>query len=219
MLLSRPFDGFGTLEVKWISAMKQPSTVGPVALAALLVITMTAAACGHASPAAPDAGTAHAATALMALSPTLAAAPGSSATATAAVTFPLSAGTFTITGRKATQISGVYTGETSVSNGVSTTTLRLEVQGGTGGLAGAAGVLEGKGTGAFTGEGKFSLLVSGFLSTAEKKKSKFTASLQGSSTISCDSGQVIVSLHADGPDDTKSGAEMRHVVGNAGCGF
>jgi hypothetical protein len=199
--------------------MKQPSTFGPGALATLVLITMTAAACSHASPAAPDTAAARADAALMAPSPTLAAAPGSSATATAAVTFPLSAGTFTIAGRKGTQISGVYTGETSVSNGVSTTTLQLEVQGGTGGLAGAAGVLEGKGTGAFTGEGKFSLVVSGFLSTDAKKKSKFTASLQGWSTISCDNGQVIVSLHADGPDDAKSGAEMRHVVGNAGCGL
>jgi hypothetical protein len=193
--------------------MRQPGTQAPVALATLVFVAMTAAACGHSSPAAPDAATASADAPLAAQTPELAAKP------TAAATFPLSEGTFTITGRKGTQISGVYTGETTMSNDVSATTLRLEVQGGTGSLAGAAGVLEGKGTGAFTGEGKFSLVVSGFLSTDDKKKSKFTASLQGWSTIDCDNGLVVISLHADGPDNAKSGAEMRHIVGNAGCGF
>jgi hypothetical protein len=198
--------------------MTQPSTPQPVALAILVLVTMTAAACGHSSPAAPD-GAAAATDAAMAPSATLAAKPGSGAAALAAATFPLSAGTFTIAGRKGAQISGVYSGETTYSNGVSTTTLRLEVQSGTGGLAGAAGILEGKGSGAFTGEGKFSLLVSGFLSTDGKKKSKFNASVQGSSTVACADGHVIVSLHADAPDGVKSGAEMQHEVGNAGCGF
>jgi hypothetical protein len=213
MLACWLFHGFGTLEVSRLSAMRQPGTSGPVALATLVLNMVTAAACGHASPAAPDTATARADAALAGQPPGLAAKP------TAAATFPLSGGTFTITGRKGTQISGVYTGETSMSNDVSATTLRLEVQGGTGSLAGAAGVLEGKGTGAFTGEGKFSLVVSGFLSTDDKKKSKFTATLQGWSTIDCDNGLVVISLHADRPDNTKSSAEMRHIVGNAGCGF
>ena len=198
--------------------MTQPSTPQHVALATLVLITMSAAACGRSSPVAPDAAAARTDAAASAPSASLAAKPGSGV-APSAARFPLSAGTFTIAGRKGARVSGIYTGETIELNGVSTTTLRLEVQNGTGGMAGAAGVLEGKGSGAFTGEGKFTLQVSGSLATDGKKKSKFRASVQGSSTLACADGHVIVSLHADGPDATKSGADMQHEVGNAGCGF
>ena len=64
------------------------------------------------------------------------------------------------------------------------TKLRLEVQKGTDNFAGAGGVLEGKGTGAFTGEGAFVLDVSGTLATDGKKKTKFKATLHGDSSNS-----------------------------------
>jgi hypothetical protein len=189
--------------------MTQPSTPRPVALATLVLVTMTAASCGHSSPVAPDAAAAPSEAAAAAPA-TLTGTPGSGAASTVE-TFPLSSGTFTISGRKGGTVTGVYSGETTELNGVSVTTLKLEVTGGTGSLAGAAGVLDGKGTGAFTGEGTFALEVSGFVSTDGKKKTKFSAALLGSSTLACESGHVIVSLHASAPN------ELRHEVGNAGC--
>jgi hypothetical protein len=134
--------------------------------------------------------------------------------------YPLSAGTFTITDRKGAQLSGVYTGETSTSDGSSVTTLALKVTGGTRGLRGAAGTLEGRGLGAFTGEGSFSLDISGMMSTAKGKSAKFSSTLRGESLISCSDAQIIIRQHADGVGGTKNGrvrADMRHVVGNAGC--
>jgi hypothetical protein len=197
--------------------MTQPSTPQHVALATLVLITMTAAACGHSSPVAPDAAAARTDAAASAPSASLAAKPGSGVSPSA-VTFPLSAGTFTIAGRKGAQISGVYSGETSEVNGLSVTKLRMEVQNGTGALAGAAGVLDGAGRGAFTGEGAFSLAISGTLS-ASGKRTKFSASLEGWSNIGCVDGHVIITLLADRSHGAKSGGEMRHEVGNAGCGF
>jgi hypothetical protein len=176
---------------------------------------MTAAACGHSSPAAPDGATARTDAAVAAPSATLAVKPGSGDVPAAGVSFPLSAGSFSISDRKGA-LSGVYSGETTESNGVSITTLRLEVRSGTSGLSGATGVLKGTGVGAFTGEGAFSLAVTGTLATAKKGSAKFSESLKGWSNIGCDGGRVIISLHADGHGKA-SGADLRHEVGNAGC--
>jgi hypothetical protein len=194
--------------------MTQPSTRRHVALATLVLVTMAAAACGHSSPVAPEAA-ASGSEAAIAPTATLAAKPGSSTTTGAVATFPLSEGTFTIANRKAGQVSGTYRGETTDTNGVSVTKLRLDVISGTGAFAGATGVLEGNGRGAFTGAGAFSLKVSGFVSTDGKKKAKFSASIQGSSQVlPCDGGKLIVSLSSDG---TKSRSTLQHTVGNAGC--
>ena len=163
--------------------MRHPSTSRHVALATLALVTITAAACGsHSSPAAPDAA-ASAADATAAASSELAARPGKGG-AGPTVRFPLLAGTFTIATRRGAQISGTYTGETSEVNGQSVTALRLDVQSGTDDLAGASGVLEGKGRGAFTAEGEFSLDVSGSLQAGEKR-TKFGLSLKGWSNIGC----------------------------------
>jgi hypothetical protein len=197
--------------------MTHPSTPRHAALATLVLVTITAAACGHPSPAAPDAA-ASSKDAAPAAPSALAAAkkPGSPGGSTAM--FPLEAGTFTIANRKGASISGVYSGETNEGGGVSVTTLRLEVQKGTGNFAGASGVLEGKGTGAFTGEGGFALDVAGTLATDGKKRSKFNATLHGDSRIGCDAGRIVITLHADGPDGVRSAGDMRHEVANAGCG-
>jgi hypothetical protein len=194
--------------------MRQPSTPAPVALATLVLVGMTAAACGHSSPAAPDTATARTDAAL-AMPAALASKPGGTPSVDAK--FPLLAGVFTISDRKG-NVSGIYTGETIESNGISSTTLRLEVQSGTGGLAGAVGVLNGTGSGAFTGEGAFSLAVSGNISTSARKNAKFRESLKGWANIGCDAAHVIISLHAD-KHGVARGAELRHEVGNAGCGL
>jgi hypothetical protein len=190
--------------------MTQPSTRRHVGLATLTLVAMTAAACGHSSPVAPEAAMPNdaAATPQATLSK-----PGSSNAGSTEARFPLSAGSFTLSGRKGGQIYGVYSGETVQLNGVSVTTLKLEVKGGEGALAGASGVLDGKGTGAFIGEGTFALEVSGFVSTFRKKNVKFSAALAGSSEISCADTHLIVSLRTS-PNVEPA---LHHQVGNAGC--
>jgi hypothetical protein len=195
--------------------MTQHRAFRPIAFATLSLLVMSAAACGHSSPAAPDP---------VADTNT----PAASTTAIVAAveppatsTFLLSAGTFTITDRKGAQLSGVYTGETSESTTSSVTTLTLQVTGGTGALKGATGTLEGHGLGAFTGEGAFSLDISGTIATnGGKKSAKFSATLSGASRISCSDGHVIIRQSADGSGGTKDGrlgAMMQHEVGSAGC--
>ena len=196
--------------------MTHPSTPRRAALATLVLATMTTAACGHSSPAAPDSAASSKEAASAAPSALLAAKPGSPSGP--AASFPLEAGYFTITNRKGASISGVYSGETNEGGGVSVTKLRLEVQKGTDNFTGASGVLEGKGTGAFTGEGAFVLDVAGTLATDGKKKTKFKATLHGDSRIRCDAGRIVITLHADSPDGVRSGGDMRHEVANAGCG-
>jgi hypothetical protein len=189
--------------------MTQPSTRRHVALATLALAAMTAAACGHSSPAAPEAATTSNDAA--AIAPTALSKPGSK---TNAETFPLSGRSFTIQGPNGDQITGeAKSGESTIRlNGPSTTTLTLVVTGGTGALSGASGVLDGKGSGVFTGEGYFALEVSGFLSTGDKRKTKFTAAFEGSATVSCESPHVIVSL-----SDSNNVNQLTHEVGNAGC--
>jgi hypothetical protein len=195
--------------------MRQPSTSRPGALATLLLVTMLAARCGHSSPVAPDVAARTDGVSLTA-SDALAAKPPAPATTT---TFPLNEGTFTIGNRKGELISGTYSGVSSDVSGVFITTLQLTVTDGTGSLAGASGVLEGKGRGAFIGEGQFSLDVSGSLSAGDKKNTKFGVSLQGWSNIGCDGGTIVITLNADGSRGAKSSGELRHEVGNAGCTF
>ena len=189
--------------------MTQPSTRRHVALATFVLVAMTAAACGHSSPVAPDAAASNndaAATASAALAIKPKADPPTER-------FSLSDGAFTIEGRKGGEIHGTYLGETVVLNGVPVTTLQLTVNGGNGVFAGASGQLEGRGTGIFTGEGAFALEVSGFVSTDEKKNAKFNAELAGSFEASCVDTHVIVSV------TTSPGVEppLHHQVGNAGC--
>lgn len=191
--------------------MTQPSTRRHVALATLALAAMTAAACGHSSPVAPEAATTAddgAATTLTALSK-----PGSIKPGSTAARFPLTEGSFRISGRRGGQINGNYYGETVEANGVSVTTLTLVVKGGTGVLAGASGTLEGRGAGAFIGEGAFALEVSGFVSTAGKKNVKFSAALAGASEVSCVDTHLIVSLRTS-PNVEPA---LHHQVGNAGC--
>ena len=194
--------------------MTHPSTPRRAALATLVLATMTAAACGHSSPAAPDNAASSKETAETATSALLAAKHGAPS-GSAIDKFPLLAGTFTIANRKGDQINGIYSGET-VSGGDSVTTLRLEVQNGTGNLAGATGVLDGKGRGAFTGEGQFSLDVSGSLGAGDgKKRTKFDVTLRGWANIGCDAGKIVITLNGDA---AHAHGELRHEVANAGCG-
>jgi len=174
---------------------------------------MTAAACGHSSPAAPDAAASSKDAAAAAPSALLAAKKPGSPSGSPTVKFSLLSGTFTISNRKGDEIRGSYSGET-VLDGDSITTLRLDVQEGTGTLAGATGVLEGKGRGAFTGEGAFSLDVSGALNSVGKRNAKFGVSLKGWANIGCEAGTIVITLNGDA---AHAHGNFRHEVANAGC--
>ncbi len=146
--------------------MTQHRAFRPIALVTLSLLVMSAAACGHSSPAAPD----PVAVTNTAAASTTAIVPAVEPSTTA--TFPLSEGKFTITDRKGAQLSGTYRGETSETAYSSVTTLTLEVTGGTGGLKGAKGTLEGHGLGAFTGEGAFSVDISGTIATGGREEER-----------------------------------------------
>jgi hypothetical protein len=190
--------------------MTQPSTLRPVALACFAVLALGAVSCGRSSsPVSPDAVASNE-TASLAPTAVMAAKPKPST----GDTFPLSSGLFTISNRKGSQITGSYSGESVDSNGTLITTLRLVVANGTGVYAGAIGELEGHGTGAFIGEGKFSLDVTGSLVTSSKKNAVFSGSLRGFANVGCSNGQILVSLHADG---SKYGADLQHIVDSGAC--
>ena len=200
--------------------MTQPSTPRRVALATLVLVTMTAAACGHSSPVAPDAAAASHRCGGQRSERALAAKPGSGPTASADRQFPLLAGdVHDRRTAKALRSAASTRGETTSRTASRSTTLRLEVQKGTGGLGRRR--RRSRGHRARRVHGRGSLLARGIrhASARRQEEAKFRASLQGWSNIGCDAGHVIISSTRTGPMVAKSGGEMRHEVGNAGCGF
>jgi hypothetical protein len=176
-------------------------------------VTILAAAigCGRSTPTAPDLAPAGA-------SPSAAVSPVDPEASGA--TFLLSAGTFVIIDDAGAQLSGVYTGQSGSGHGRKTS-LTLQVTNGTGALAGATGTLDGRGSGAFTGEGSFLLSLSGSIVTdAAPKGHTFRSNLQGVSTVSCsNTGHILVHQEGHGTSDRgrSVGAKLQHEVGNTGC--
>jgi hypothetical protein len=137
-------------------------------------------------------------------------------------TFGLDAGTFTLTFAGG-QITGSYEGQAGVpSSGRSYAVLDLEVTGGTGVFQGATGNLTGVGTGAFAGEGDFSLSLDGLVSTtAQPGGFSLRMKIRGSASGSCVSQLIHLSLSGTGQAGRfgdLTGA-LAHDVGNAGCTF
>jgi hypothetical protein len=136
------------------------------------------------------------------------------------ITVDLLAGTFTLTMDDGSQLTGAYVGQATLSSsGRVTSSLQLDVTGGTGALQGATGSLKGDGTGGFTDAGAFSLSLEGVVSTpAQKGESEFRTKIRGTSTISCGPQGRLLSLGGDGHavkgDLT---ATFQHTVGNTGC--
>jgi hypothetical protein len=133
---------------------------------------------------------------------------------------PLTGGSFKLTVDGGT-LEGVYTGQASVSSsGRATSSLDLQVTGGTYAFAGATGSLTGDGSGSFVGEGNFSFTLRGSVSTsADPLGFRVRGTVSGSSTLSCATPSVLVTLQGDGSFQ-KLGtiqAVMTHLVGNAGC--
>jgi cytoskeletal protein CcmA (bactofilin family) len=126
-------------------------------------------------------------------------------------------------------ISGDYTGHASVSSsGSVTASLELDVTSGTNDFQGATGHLKGDGTGAFVGEGSFSVSVQGSITTsAVPVKFHVRGAVSGTSFASCAAEGISITLPGDG-SYRKGGdsngkltgikAVLTHLVaGNAGC--
>ena len=138
---------------------------------------------------------------------------GGATSSTPGVITPLSDGTITVTTRQGT-LTGMYTGEGRDSSGA----FSVELTGGTGSFAGASGTLMGSGEGGFIGEGSFSLVLDGILTTPAGSR-KMKIALKGTSTLSCVNQVPLLTLTA-GAQVTGSGsssAVLTHQVGLAGC--
>ena len=136
-------------------------------------------------------------------------------------TYALSNGSFTVTGSNGDSFGGVYTGRAAVSSsGRTTAALDLDVTSGTGAFSGAQGSLNGDGSGAFGGEGAFSLSLDGFISTAADNKFHLKAVVSGKSGASCGSQGLLLTLQGDGVAAKLGNVQtvLTHLVGNAGCG-
>lgn len=138
---------------------------------------------------------------------------GTAKSSTPGVITPLSSGTITVTTRQGT-LTGTYTGEGRDSSGVFT----VELTGGTGAYDGASGTLTGSGEGGFTGEGGFSLVLDGILTTAAGSR-KLKINVKGTSTLSCPSEGPLLTLtgSAQVTGSGSSTALLTHQVGNLGC--
>jgi hypothetical protein len=142
--------------------------------------------------------------------------------------YDLRNGSFTLTTADG-DISGDYTGHASVaSSGSVTASLDLDVTSGTNKFQGATGHLKGDGTGAFVGEGSFSVSIQGsIVTTAIPVKFHVRGAVSGTSVASCAAEGISITLPGDGSyrkggdsngklSDIK--ALLTHlVVGNAGC--
>lgn len=142
--------------------------------------------------------------------------------------YDLRNGSFTLTTVDG-DISGSYSGHASVSSsGSANASLDLDVTSGTNKFQGATGRLQGDGTGAFVGEGSFSVSVKGSISTsAVPVKFHIQATVSGTSSASCAAEGISITLPGEG-SYRKGGdsfgklrgikALLSHLVAtNAGC--
>ncbi len=129
-------------------------------------------------------------------------------------------GSFTLTTSDG-DIAGVYTGHSSISpSGRSDASLDLQVTGGTNLFQGATGSLTGNGTGAFSGEGSFSLIFRGSISTAaDPTRFRVRGKVSGTSSASCASQITAITLEGDGAFGMLGDvhAVLTHLVGGSGC--
>lgn len=137
--------------------------------------------------------------------------------------FSLLNGSFTLTLRAADgtagTVTGTYTGQAVAAvPGQTTAALTLNITGRTG-VGSIVSGIQAEGTGAFIGEGNFSLSLALALATT-KSPDTSRATLRGTSQVSCSaSHQILVTQH--GTDATPKFLEitidLRHEVGQAGC--
>jgi hypothetical protein len=138
-------------------------------------------------------------------------------------TFPLLNGSFSLTLRAADEtagtIKGTYTGEAVASvPGNTNAALDLHISE-TSGVGSTITGLQADGTGAFVGEGDFTLSLA-LASPATKSPDGPRATLRGTSRISCSASHLIV-VTQHGTDSTPKFLEitidLQHQVGHTGC--
>lgn len=169
--------------------------------AVVCVVASFGAGCGASSPIRPAPVTAEAAT----------------LTAGSEIVFGLAEGTMILTSAKGT-ISGSYSGQAKSAGTGEEALITVALTGGTGQFSGVSGTLNGIGTGGFAGEGDFSIVMAGTVSTGQGPR-PFRLSLRGTSALSCAGGTVILTQHGTGTA-TATGritASLNHVVVEAGC--
>jgi hypothetical protein len=145
----------------------------------------------------------------------------SAAANTAGTTIDLLNGSFTLTTADG-EISGSYQGQASVSSsGRVTTSLDMNVTGGTQLFQGATGTITGDGTGAaFVGEGSFSIYLRGSVSTpGDSSGFRLRGKISGTSSLSCLNTIASVTLDGDGSFGKLGDghATLTHVVASLGC--
>ena len=140
-------------------------------------------------------------------------------------TFTLLNGTFTVevrqNGSVIGSISGRYTGVASAtSSGRATASLETEVRRVTGAVGGLVD-FDAEGTGAFLGEGEFTLTLrlSGSF-PQQPNASTIHVKITGTSTISCIDGTVVITMTGTGSSPRLGDlqVQLRHEIGEgAGC--
>jgi len=197
--------------------MRLYRAVSPARLAFVYFVALAAAsACSSAGPTAPD-------------RPAAAARPGAASPAwspaavavhTGTTEVDLSGGTFTFAMSATDSISGTYTGKVAISSTKPpAASLDMQVTGGTGLFAGAAGSLSGDGAGAFLAEGAFQLSVRGSLSTTADPGVRFRSYVEGSSSFRCVNNAINVLMQGTGTAQ-KIGAvtaTLEHPAPGGGC--
>ena len=156
-----------------------------------------------------------------ALAPAALSAGHSAKVSDAGTVFPLVRGSFAIENRVGDGIVGTYTGtSTFFGNGTQTSSLTLQITGGSGVFAGAVGSLSMTGTGAFAGEGTFALDGGGEVVVDGRRRANLSLSLRGSSSAGCSATQQIAISQSAVGAMGRAGrvvATLSHVVENTGC--
>lgn len=139
----------------------------------------------------------------------------------AAVAFPLVRGSLVLANSRGDRIVGTYSGTTLISEGaIQLSSLTLEISGGSGSFADAAGTMAIQGTGAFVDEGEFVLDGRGELTRTGGRPRPVVLSLRGSSRATCSSSdQIAIIQTADGvmSHGGRVTATLTHEVGSTGC--
>lgn len=125
-------------------------------------------------------------------------------------------GTLTLTAPGGT-IQGSYTGEATIRGRAERAEIAVTLTGGTGRFSGASGALTGRGTGAFTGEGSFSLVLTGRISTGDAGQ-PVAVSLRGSSAVGCVAETTVVTQEGSGSiaGAGRVTATLSHRLGSGG---
>jgi hypothetical protein len=173
-------------------------------LAFAIPVVLLATACNRASPTAPQDPP----------GPAIAA-----STTGGAPVFGLIAGSFELVSPQGAALSGTYSGHAQSIGRRESANITVTLTGGSGEFDGVAGgVLIGSGTGAFTGEGSFSLTLQGAIPGPRGTKTMRVV-LHGTSTLACSAGTVIVLQQGAGSVAGlgRVSATSSHQLTNAGC--